>query len=86
MSLPEYRKKIDALDEQLLELLAQRLGICKEIAEYKRKNNLPVQHKKREHELIKSRIEKLKELGFDDEEFVQELFELIMKKSREVQQ
>ena len=85
MSLQEYRKKIDALDEQLLELVVKRLKICQEIAKYKQENKLPIQNKKREQELIKNRIEKLKELGFDDQEFVQELFELIMKKSREVQ-
>ena len=86
MSLQEYRKKIDALDEQLLELVVKRLEICQEIAKYKQENKLPVQNKKREQELIKNRIEKFRELGIDDEKFVEELFELIMKKSREVQQ
>lgn len=86
MSLPEFRKKIDALDERLLQLLAQRLEICQKISEYKHKNNLSIQDQNREQEIIKSRIKEFKELGFDDREFVTELFELVMKKSREVQQ
>lgn len=86
MNLQEFRKKIDALDKQLLQLLAQRLEICQKIAEYKHKNNLSIQDQNREQEIIKSRIKEFKELGFDDQEFITELFELVMKKSREVQQ
>ena len=86
MSLEVYRKKINALDEQLLLLLAQRLEICREIAGYKHKNNLSIQDSNREQEIIKTRIKKFKELGFDDQEFITALFELVMDKSREVQQ
>lgn len=85
MVLSSLRKKIDEVDLQLLELLAQRLNISEEIAEYKRQNNLPIQDRKRELEIITQRIEKFKQLGFDDEMFVTKLFELIMHKSREVQ-
>jgi len=85
MSLERLRKKIDMLDTGLLRVLAQRLEISKEIAEFKKKQDLPVQDRKRELELVKDRIKKSKEFGLDDEEFVRELFELIMKKSREMQ-
>lgn len=86
MNLQQLRLKIDALDYQLLELIAKRLEICKEIAKYKQSSNLPVQDKKREEEIIKNQIKKFKELGFDEKVFIEELFELIMKKSREVQE
>ncbi len=86
MSLVEFRKKIDALDEQLLLLLAQRLEICQKLADYKHENNLSIQDRDREQEVIKDRIKMFKELGFEDQKFVQGLFELIIKKSREVQQ
>ena len=82
----QFRRKIDALDYQLLELLARRLEICKKISDYKKKNNLSIQDRGRELEIIKNRIETFKELGFDDSEFITELFELVMKKSRKVQQ
>lgn len=80
------RKKIDEIDTKLLKLLAERLEIVQEIGEYKKKNHLPIQNQERERKMIKDRIQKLKEFGFDDEELVQELFELIMKKSREMQE
>ncbi len=86
MALHQSRRKIDELDYQLLELLAQRLQICKEISDYKLKNSLPIQDQGREGEIIKNRIETFKKLGFDDPEFVTKIFELVMKKSREVQQ
>lgn len=85
MSLEKLRKRIDAVDQQLLKLLAERLEIGKDIAEYKREHDLPIQDRKRELEVIKDRIKKCKELGIDDERFITELFELIMKKSREIQ-
>lgn len=83
--LEEARKEIDDIDKQLLELLAKRLKVCKLLGEYKKKNHLPIQNKEREKEIIMDRARKLKELGFADEQFVQELFALIMKRSREVQ-
>ncbi len=79
------RKKIDEIDNKLLQLLAERLEICKELGEYKKRHNLPIKNKEREEELLKGRTQEFKELGFDDEIFVRELFGLIMKKSREVQ-
>lgn len=86
MVLNQSRRKIDALDYQLLELLAQRLEICKEISVYKRKNNLPLQDQEREKEILRERIKVFRELGFDDETFIKELFGAIIKKSRDLQQ
>lgn len=83
--LEKVRKEIDSIDAEILKLLAKRLEICKRLGEYKKKNHLPIQNKEREKEIIRDRARKLKELGFDHENFAQELFELIMKKSREVQ-
>lgn len=83
--LEKARTEIDDIDAEILKLLTKRLEICKRLGEYKKKNNLPVQNKERERQIIRERAQKLKELGFDDEDFVQELFGLIMKKSREVQ-
>lgn len=85
MELNMLRKKIDQIDQRLLELLEERFSISKKIHDYKKKNNLPIQDKEREKQVIKERTGRFKELGCDDGQFVQELFELIMKKAREVQ-
>ena len=85
MNLEKTRKKIDLLDHQLVKLIAARSELGLELGNYKKENNLPIQDRKRELEIIADRIAKFKELGIDDEKFVKELFELIMKKSREMQ-
>ena len=83
--LDAARAEIDDIDNQIVELLAKRLEICKKLGRYKKKNNVPIQNKEREKQIIKDRAKELKELGFDDDKFVQELFGLNMKKAREVQ-
>ncbi len=83
--LEKMRKNIDAVDAQLVQLLAQRLNISREIAEYKKQNDIPPKDKKREQVIIEDRTAKFKELGIDDERFVAELFGLILRKSREIQ-
>ena len=68
------RKNIDAVDAQLVQLLAQRLNISREIAEYKKQNDIPPKDKKREQVIIEDRTAKFKELGIDDERFVRTIW------------
>lgn len=49
------RKKIDDIDKELLKVFEERLFVCKEIAEYKRQNELSVLDKEREKAVIQSR-------------------------------
>ena len=42
MKLEEYREKIDAVDEKLVALFAERMELSRAIAEYKKENGLPV--------------------------------------------
>lgn len=39
--LPEYRTEIDQIDNQILELLAQRIEVVKKVGQYKKTQNLP---------------------------------------------
>ncbi|HCC00380.1 MAG TPA: chorismate mutase [Ruminococcaceae bacterium] len=48
MNLDEARKTIDQVDKQLLALFEQRMQAVQAVADYKRKNNLPVFDSKRE--------------------------------------
>jgi chorismate mutase/prephenate dehydratase len=58
MDLNQLRGQIDAIDEQILSLFLERMEVCKNVAEYKRVNNLPVFQGGREEQLI-DRIKKL---------------------------
>lgn len=85
MELSHAREEIDRIDNEIIELVAKRLSIAKEIAKIKNKLKLPFEDKERETQLLKARIKKMKELGVDDAEFVKLLFAVIIKKSKEIQ-
>ncbi|WP_457754722.1 chorismate mutase [Thermococcus sp.] len=71
--LYELRKRIDEIDEQIIELLEERVRIAKEIGEIKRELNLSIRDEKREKEVLK-RVGKFKEV-----------FEKIVEVCRDVQ-
>ena len=50
MDLRDYRRQIDEVDTQLLSLFVRRMELSSEIAEYKKKNGLPVMDESREAE------------------------------------
>ncbi|MGP3953560.1 chorismate mutase [Streptomyces sp. 7N604] len=47
--LRPYRERLEALDQQLAELVAARLAICCEVAEVKRANGIPMMQPQRVH-------------------------------------
>ena len=46
MDLLDLRKRIDEIDSKLIPLFIERMGISKEVAEYKVKNGMPVLNEK----------------------------------------
>ena len=61
------RKRIDGLDDRLLELLAERLGLASELAEIKQKLGLPVRDEERERKIMERVRGRAKELRLDPE-------------------
>jgi chorismate mutase / prephenate dehydrogenase len=80
-SLENHRRRIDAIDQHLVDLLAERQCEVDLIADLKRANNLPVYHPAREENLISERRKQGKEAGLDPEA-VDELFRCILRQSR----
>ncbi|MBE7092470.1 MAG: chorismate mutase [Clostridiales bacterium] len=58
MKIEDLRNKIDAIDDELVSLLKERLSVASEIAKYKMENGLNVLDKTRERELINKVTEK----------------------------
>ena len=58
MELSEIRTKIDAVDDQLLDLFLQRMELSEEVAAYKNEHNLPILNKAREREILAKVTEK----------------------------
>ena len=58
MELKDYRKEIDAIDAELIELFARRMDVSAGIAEYKKEHGLPALDAAREREKLRSLAEK----------------------------
>lgn len=54
--LDKFRHKVDLLDTQIIELLAERFGVVEQIGEYKRERNLAVYQANRWQDVMQSRI------------------------------
>jgi len=78
--LMRMRKKIDPIDESLMSLLNKRASIAKAIGKIKLKENLPIQNKEREEEIL-SKAER-----FDNSNFISSVFTKIIKESRKIQE
>lgn len=59
--LSNLRKIIDAIDEQILDLIKSRIEVVVEIGEVKKENNIDVKDEKREEEIYNRLVEKAKE-------------------------
>ncbi len=80
MNLEEYRKEIDNIDNQILELLAERNKEVEKVKLFKEKHWMEKIQKWRWEELLKEKIQKWKELGIDEWEVI-EIWETIHKYS-----
>ena len=83
-SLSEMRSRIDALDNELLEILAKRMEVSREIGEYKLSHGIPVIQSHRFGNLLASRIDTAASMGMGDE-FVRNLFSVIHAESVRMQ-
>jgi len=83
MSLNIYREQIDIIDEQLLSLFKERMGVSKDVALYKKEHNLSVLNAERECDILSTVKEKT-----DDElrPYILRLYKTILEVSREYQE
>ncbi len=82
--LPVVRAMIDALDRDLLHILAQRMALVAEVAAFKRQHGLKIRDASRERELLRDRQERAKALGLPSDE-IESIFRLLMRSSRDHQ-
>ena len=79
-SLNELRDKIDKLDDQLLELLARRMRVSRDIGQYKKEHNMPVLQAQRYEELLNKRARQAVQMGMD-REFMRSVLQAIHEES-----
>jgi chorismate mutase/prephenate dehydratase len=75
--LLELRKKIDEIDEKIVNLLAERTNLIRRIGQLKRELKLPIKDLKREREIYSRIIKIAKDKGLN-ESFVKNIFEEII--------
>ena len=66
-SLALLRRQIDAVDNELLDVLARRMNISREIGRYKKEHSMPVVQAGRYNDVLRSRIQAGEELGMSAE-------------------
>jgi chorismate mutase/prephenate dehydrogenase len=82
--LDAIRERIDAVDHELLRLLAQRMEIVSELAAVKRESGVKVRDPQRERHVLADRRDLAGQLGLSPE-VVESLFRVIMWASRDQQ-
>jgi chorismate mutase/prephenate dehydrogenase len=79
--LQALRGQIDAVDAQLVELLAKRHSLVQQVAAIKQASHLPAHYPAREEDLISERREQARRAGLEPN-LVEELYRCILRHSR----
>jgi chorismate mutase len=82
--LEYWRKQIDKLDDDLLDILAKRLDIVREIGKAKRAQGIRLLDEKRWHEVLESKLSKAELLNLP-KDLIETLYEHIHKHSLEIE-
>ncbi len=82
--LVDLRREIDELDNNLLEILAKRMRVSKEIGTYKKEHGIAVLQTGRYNEILEKRINNGEKLGMSHE-FMRTILEAIHEESVRVQ-
>ncbi len=84
MDIADWRKKIDELDRQLVDLLSQRAQVAHEIGRVKRSQSLPIYEPDRERTVFDN-VRKVNKGPLPDRDLLA-IFERIMDMMRKIQQ
>ncbi len=83
-SLALVRAEIDALDRELLQIVARRMALVAEAAAYKREHGLKIRDFQREREVLDDRLERAQSLALPRDE-IESIFRLLLRASRDYQ-
>ena len=84
--LNNYRNEINKIDDQIINLLKERMLISKKIGDFKKENNIPVLNSNRESEVLNRIINYNNNIGFKlEENFIKNIWTNIMDYSKQIQ-
>ncbi|MFN9097541.1 MAG: bifunctional chorismate mutase/prephenate dehydrogenase [Gemmatimonadaceae bacterium] len=82
--LAVVRAMIDALDRDLLQIMARRMALVAEVAAYKRQHGIRIRDAQREADVLRDRHERALELGLPAGE-IESIFRVLLRSSRDHQ-
>ncbi len=80
--IKEIRQKISTIDENIINLVVDRMKLASEVAQYKKENNVPLLNQTREREVL-NRV--THQAGEDFEEYAKILFSILIDLSKSYQ-
>ena len=81
--IKDFREKIDRLDDQLIDIIVERLSLTLDIGEIKEEINLNITDNNREQEIINRMTQRLK--GRLNPKEIEKIFNLIFQISKKLQ-
>ena len=78
--LGNFRERIDEIDEKIVRLINERLGICKAVAKYKSEHNIPMMQPERVKEVMVKRRKLADELSINPD-LVENIYRLIVEEA-----
>jgi len=84
MDLKGLRKKIDEIDDELVDVISRRISLMPEVAEVKRRENVGIDQQDREREVIDNIRKKAEEKGLDPN-FMEKIMSEIITESKKIQ-
>lgn len=72
-ALEKFRQQINQLDDEIMELLSQRMKVCKQIGEYKKNNDITILQTNRWNSILERAFEKGEKLNLSKEFIVKYL-------------
>ena len=84
MELSEIRAKIDAVDDQLLDLFLQRMALAEEVGHYKAAHHLPILNQAREQAVLDRVAERAGSQGQYAQQLFSTLFALARARQEEI--
>ena len=85
MELPEIRDGIDKIDNQIFDLIVDRVELAKEVVKAKSALGKPIYDAERERIVIGRQVEKAEELGLPTE-FIADIYKALIRGCTEVEE
>lgn len=82
--IDELRARIDQLDDELLDILANRMKVSERIGQYKKQNNITILQTGRWEKILEKVFSKGEQYGLDNE-FIEKVFKAIHQASIDIQ-